>query len=247
MPFLITEFDYGSAIRYIAKMVGHPTPVDPAGSTDPAVQQMGTAVNHALGELLSMNEWQDITKRSTISIFADAPGQKEKAFALPVDFLRFIDNTQWSEQSFLPAPGPISPQGWQTSLIQSIVPAMQIFWQVRDDKLYVLAPPVVPINFSFFYLSRGQVIDQDDPTLLKNVASKNGDKFKLDGYLIMLLGRMHYLEWKGFDASAATRDFQIAYNERAGADKGASVLSIGGSGGMPLISPYNIPITGYGV
>lgn len=247
MPYQIDQFDYGTSIRTICGMVGHPVPGDPAGSPDPAVQQMGLALNHALGELLAMCEWQDLTTPGVIPIVADFAGQKEKGFPLPVDFLRFIDETQWSRQSFLPAPGPVSPQGWMQALIRAVVPAMQLSWQVRGDQLWVLAPPYpTPVNYEFFYISKGQVIDQDDATLLKNKASKNGDNFKLDGYLVMLLARMKYLEWKGFDASAAARDYQIAYNERAGNDKGARTLSLSGNAQLPLISACNVPLTGYG-
>jgi hypothetical protein len=243
----ITEWDYSFAIRTICGMVGHPVPGDPAGSPDPAVVQMGLAVNHALGELLAMHEWQELTERGTIPIVADMAGQAEKSFALPLDFLRFIDGTQWGSSQFLPAPGPVSPQGWMHATIQSVVPAMQLYWQMRGDRLYVLAPPFpVPANFEFFYLSKGQVIDQDDAKLYKNLATKNGDRFKLDGYMVTMLGRAKYLEWKGFDSSAAQRDFQIAYNERAGNDKGAPTLSLSRTSAQPLLSVLNAPLTGYG-
>lgn len=248
MPFQISEWDYGTAIKFIAKMVGHAQQVpDPAGSLDPAIQQMGVAVNHANGELLGMKEWQDLTVAGSIPIVADMAGQKEKGFPLPADFLRFVDQTQWGPGSFLPAQGPISPQGWMAALIWNVVPAMYLYWQMRSDQLFVLAPPFpTPVNYDFFYVSKGSVIDQDDPIIIKNVAAKNGDKFKLDGYLITLLGRVKYLEWKGFDSSAAMRDFQIAFDSRAGSDKGAAVLSLSARPGMPLISVGNLPITGYG-
>lgn len=248
MPLQISEWDYGTAIKYIAKMVGHAQQVpDPAGSLDPAIQQMGVAVNHANGELLDIKEWQDLTKRGTIPIVGDFAGQTEKGFTLPADFQRFIDQTQWGQQMFLPAPGPITPQGWMIALIQPLKPAGMIYWQIRQDQLFVLAPPFpTPTNFEFFYLSKGSVIDQDDPTIYKNVASKNGDKFVLDGYLVTLMGRVKYLEWKGFDSSAAMRDFQIGFDSRAGSDKAAPVLSLSRKPQLPLISVANLPFTGYG-
>lgn len=248
MPLQITEWTYGAAVSYIAKMVGHAAQVsDPAGSLDPAIQQMGTAVNHANGELLELKEWQDLTERGTIPIVADFAGQTEKGFQLPADFQRFIDQTQWGQSMFLPAPGPITLQGWMVALIQPLKPAGMIYWQIRQDKLFVLSPPFpTPTNFEFFYLSKGSVIDQDDPTVLKNIATKNGDKFKLDGYLVTLLGRVKYLEWKGFDSQAAMRDFQIGYESRAGADKAAAVLSLSRSPVVPLLSVANLPISGYG-
>lgn len=249
MSFTIAEWDYGFAIRTICGMVGHPIPADAAGSPDPAVVQMGLAVNNALGELLAQRNWQELTKRGSIPIVADYAGQKEKAFPLPVDFLRFVDETQWSNESFLPAPGPVSAQEWMVAMIQSVVPAMALYWQIRDGQLYVMAPPYpAAVTYEFFYISRGQVVDQDEPDRLKNVATKNGDKFKLDGYLVTLLGRVKYLEWKGFDASAAMRDFQIALNERAGANKGARTLSLSRNTEMPFISVCNVagPLGGGG-
>jgi hypothetical protein len=248
MPVNITDFTYGSAIVFICKMVGHPVPADPAGADDSAVQQMGTAVNVALGELLTMHEWQDLTVKATLPIVGDFAGQKEKAFVLPTDFYRFIDQTQWGQQTMLPALGPVSNQAWMGYTVRNWTPQLTLFWQMRNDKLNVLNPPFPnPVNFEFMYLSRAQVIDQDDPTLFKNTATKNGDKFFLDGALAMLLGRARYLEWKGFDASAALRDFLTVYDSRAGSDKAAPVLSLSPRYGLPFINAFtSLPDTGYG-
>lgn len=248
MPYQITNYTYGSAIRQICRLVGHPLPADPAGSADAAVLQMGAAVNLALSELLTLFEWQDLTKSGTISVVADSEGQAEKGFDLPEDFYRFIDQTQWGQSSRLPALGPVSPQTWMLYTVRDYAPLLQLTWQVREDQLYIMAPPYPdPVNFEFMYLSQAQVIDADDPTLLKNMADKNDDSFKLDSLLIMLLGRARYLEWKGFDASAATRDFLAAFNSRAGADKGAPILSLNRPAGLPLINAMtSLPDTGYG-
>lgn len=248
MPVQITDLNYGTAIQEICRLVGHPIPTDPAGSTDPAVQQMGAAVNFALNELLTLHEWQDLTIKTFLAIVADGAGQQEKGFNLPADFFRFIDQTQWGDQSMLPAGGPVSNQAWMAYTVQSYVPQLTFYWQMRGDQLWVLNPPFpTPVNFEYMYLSKAQVIDQDNPATFKNIANKNGDTFKLDSYIIMLLGRARYLEWKGFDASAAVRDFLALFNSRAGADKGAPVLSLRKSMGIPLISPlYSLPNTGYG-
>lgn len=248
MPVQIVNLDFGGVIKYICQLVGHPIPADPAGSADLAVQQMGAAVNNAGAEMLALHEWQDLTNRASIPIVADMAGQKEKAFPLPADFYRFIDQTQWGTQSLLPAMGPVSPQSWMLYTVRSYNPQLTLSWQIRNDKLNVLNPPFpTPVNFEFFYLSRAQIIDQDDPTLFKNIASKNGDKFFLDPYVILLLARAKYLEWKGFDATGAMRDFLTAFNSRTGADKGAGILSLNHHIGVPLINPMtSVPDTGYG-
>lgn len=248
MPYEITDYTYGTAIQAICRRVGHPVAVDPAGSTDPAVIQMGAAINSGLEELLGMHEWQDLTIKDSLSIVADSEGQQEKAFDLPEDWFRFVNQTQWSSGSLLPAMGPVSPQAWMLYTVRDYNPQLTLSWQIRQDQLYVLNPPYPDaVDFEFMYLSKAQVVDADDSTLLKNQASKNNDTFVLDSNMVMLLGRARYLEWKGFDASAAMRDFLTAFNSRAGAGKGAPVLSLSRPRGIPLIDPLtSLPDTGYG-
>jgi hypothetical protein len=248
MPLTIQTFTYGTAIQEICRLVGHPIPTDAAGSTDQAVLQMGSAVNFAMKELLTMHEWEELTIKTTLAIVADSPGQKEKGFALPADFYRFVDQSQWSSGSLWPAGGPVDNQSWMAYQVQNYSPQMTLFWQLREGLLRVLNPPFpVSVNLEYMYLSSAQVIDQDDPATLKNFANKNGDIFKLDSFVIMLLGRARYLEWKGFDASAAVRDFLSIFNSRAGDDKGAPILSLSRGIGAPLINPItSLPQTGYG-
>ena len=250
MPYQIETLNYGTAINSICVLVGHPKQQDPVGTTDPAVQQMGAAINNALSELLTMFEWPTLTVKSSIDIYADAAGQKEKAFDMPADFYRFIDQTQWSKATQLPAIGPVSNQAWMQYTVRNYTPQLTLFWQFRDRErqLHVLNPPFpVPVKFEFMYLSNAQVTDADDPTLLKNTASKNGDSFVLDPLVIMLLGRAKYLEWKGFDSTTAMRDFLTVYNSRTGASKGAPILSMSGVFGFPYIDAWaNLPDTGYG-
>lgn len=249
MAVQIVNLTFGSTIQYIARMVGHPVPTDPAGSSDPAILQMGAAINVALGEILTLHEWQDLTTRASLSVVADAVGQREKGFALPEDFYRFIDQSQWAPDTMFPAVGPISDQAWMAYSVRNWAMVMTLYWQMRNDKLFFLNPPFPnPVPFEYMYLSRAQVIDADDNNLFKNVCDKNGDKFKLDGYMIGLLARSKYLEWKGFDSSAAMRDFLAAFNSRKGSDKGATVLNMARPVGYPLISPLvNTPDTGYGI
>lgn len=112
MAVQINTLNYGAAINAICTLVGHPQSPDPAGSGDPAVIQMGAAINNALTELLTMYEWQDLTIKTSLDIVGLAPNEKEAAFDMPADFYRFVDQTQWGKSTMLPAIGPISNQAW---------------------------------------------------------------------------------------------------------------------------------------
>lgn len=244
----ITDNTLSAIVQNMAQMVGYPVPVDPAGDTDPAVGQMVQAVNMAGTDLLSMADWQELTKPYSISIVADSPGQQEKSFALPDDFYEFNDQTQWNSTNQWPAIGPISPQMWQTLLVRTTLPTLSFYWQVRGTRLYILAPPTDAQTLTFLYQSVGWIQDQDNSDLYKNRAVKNGDIILLDAYMTTLLARVKWLEMKGFDSAAAMRDFQVAFENRKGNEKGAPVLTMARDYRFPYINPIaNTPDTGIGV
>ena len=244
---IVNESTLSAIVQNVASMVAFPVPNDPAGDPDPAVQQFVQAANMAGIELLTMYDWQELIKNYQIPITADVNGQKEKAFPLPEDFFDWIDQTNWNATTQFPSLGPVSAQMWQQLLIRTTLPTLSFYWQVRDNKIYVLAPPNSPQVMNVFYLSQAWVQDQDDPTLYKNRITKNGDKALLDPTLITLYTRVKWLEMKGLDSAAAMRDFQIAFENRKGAEKGAPVLSMARDFRFPYIQPLvNTPDTNYG-
>lgn len=245
---IIDDSSLSAIVQNVAGMVGYPIPNDPAGDTDPAVAQMVSAVNIAGSDMLALSDWQELTKIHSVSIVSDITGQKEKSFSLPEDFFQFTDQTQWNSTNQLPALGPISPQMWQQLLIRTALPTLSFYWQIRDNKLYILAPPDSAETFTFFYQSLAWVRDQDDPTLYKNRATKNGDVILMDAHLMTLLARVKWLEMKGFDSAAAMRDFQIAFENRKGNERGAPMLSMVREYRFPLLQPLtNTPDTNFGV
>lgn len=245
---IVNESTLGAIIQNVCSMVAFPVPTDPAGDPDPAVQQMVQAANMAGIELLTMYDWQELIKNYQIPIQSDTNGQAQKGFDLPEDFFDWIDQTNWNATTQFPSLGPVSPQMWQMLLIRTTLPTLSFYWQVRDNKIYVLAPPNSPQTMNFYYLSQAWVRDQDDPTLYKNRITKNGDVALLDATLITLYTRVKWLEMKGLDSAAAMRDFQIAFENRKGSEKGAPVLSMARDFRFPYIQPLtNTPDTGYGV
>ena len=246
---IVNESTLSAIVQNVAGMVAYPVPQDPAGSEDPAVQQMVMAANMAGIELLGLYDWQELIRNYQIAIEADplVPQQRERAFDLPEDLYKWIDQTNWNKTTQFPSLGPVSPQMWQQLLIRTTLPTLSFYWQVRDNKISVLAPPSSPQYMNVFYMSQAWVRDQDDPTLYKNRLTKNGDVSLLDATLITLYTRVKWLEMKGLDSSAAMRDFQITFDNRRASEKGAPVLSMARDFRIPYIQPLtNTPDTGYG-
>tara|TARA_R110000803_G_scaffold7654_2_gene24635 strand:- start:1865 stop:2614 length:750 start_codon:yes stop_codon:yes gene_type:complete len=244
---IIDDNSLSAIVKNIAQMVSYPEPVDPAGDTDTSVVQMVQAVNQSGYDLLSLYPWQELTKSYDMSIAADTSGQTEKAFALPTDFYQWVDQTQWNSTSQWPAIGPVSPQKWKQLIVRTVLPTLSFYWQVRDNELYILAPPTDAQTLTFFYQSMAWVRDADNADLYKNRATKNGDTILIDSNLVTLLGRVKWLEMKGLDSSAAMRDFQLQFENRKGGKIGAPVLTMSRSFGFPYIQPLsNTPDTGFG-
>jgi len=248
MTYQITNYaTLANIVNHVCRMVGLPVSSDPAGSTDPAVQQMVAGVNLAGEDMLNLYEWRKLVKSYEISVVADYAGQLEKSFDLPGDFWQFIDQTQWNKNTRLPAIGPISDQVWQEIKIRMPKVVLTFLWQIRDQKLWIQSPPSTAQVFSFYYMSQGWVVDADDPELLKNEADKNADTILFNSFLMRLLTRVKWLEMKGFDSSAAMRDFQLAYENRKGDEQGAEILSMASPVGLPYLNTLtNVPDTGYG-
>jgi hypothetical protein len=244
---IVNDSTLAAIVQNLAQMVSYETPSDPAGSQDTSVQQMVQAVNMAGLDLLSMYDWQELTKPYTMSIVADGPGQAQKAFPLPEDFYDWVDQTQWNSTNQWPAIGPISPQMWQQLIVRQVLPTLSFYWQVRGNSIYILSPPTAAQDLTFYYQSYAWVRDQDNPDLYKNRATKNGDTILLDSYLVTLFARAKWLEMKGLDSSAAMRDFHLSLENRWGQEKGAPVLSMVRTYGFPYINVLtSVPDTGFG-
>ena len=248
MAYTDDVITFGEMIQEICRLVGHPVPTDAAGSTDEAVQQMATSINRALEELLDAYNWQELTVRASFAVQRDTPGQVEKAYALPTDFHKFIDQTQWDATNVQPAQGPVSPSGWMRQLVRTASAVITLAWQRRGGQIYFLTPPASATTFHYMYLSKGMVQVHGVDADTTNKAINNDDEFVLDTTLILLLARAKYLEGKGFDSSGAMRDYLIAFNARTGNNKGAAVLSLNSAPmGEPLLDGMkNMPDTGYG-
>lgn len=248
MPFQMTEIaTLQSVVDSCCKLLSLTPVASATASTDPAIRLMVECANLASAEMLTQYEWAELTRVGEITVLTTDPPNPsyatEKSYDLPADFYRFIDQTQWNAAMRFPAVGPVSPQGWMTYLVFPISANFTLTWQVRDGKIWFLNPPASPGQlFRFMYLSGATVRDADDVNLFKNVATKNGDVFLLDGLLVTLLTRFKWLEAKGFDSSAASRDFATAWDTRVGAKKGANILNMGGQRhGYPYIGIGNLP------
>jgi hypothetical protein len=232
------------AVNAMAALIGYPTSLDPAGSNDPKMIQMIASINAAASDLITMRDWQVLSRNGQVTVASVEPGQTEIAMPLPEDFGRFVDQTQNNATARLPSHNPMLAREWQA--IKTLAPGVNtnLQWRVRGGKLCFLNPTVTPQTLTFEYQSCAWVEDADDSDLFKNIVVKNGDIMLLDPDLIVMAGRVRWLETNGFDSGVAMRDFQRLYDNRIGNDTGAPVLNMSRGGSSALIGYHNIPTMG---
>jgi len=233
-------------VNGVAQSVGHPKTTDVAASLDESILRIAYYANIACTQLAYMTNWQWLNKEGTISIFADAPNQTEKAFNLPSDFHAFVDDTMWNRSTQLPAIGPINSQDWQWLIVRKTMITTRMMWRIRNKQLWIKSPPMTPADFTYEYLSRQWAVD-GDTALPKELMEKNTDYHLYPWQLPILYTRAKWFENEGYDSTGAYSDFNRALQYEMGVDKAATALTLVPGQGYPYIDAVkNIPDTGYG-
>ena len=115
-----------------------------------------------------------------------------------------------------------------------------------NDQFVFATPPALNETITFEYFSKNWVIDGVNLALQKELCTRNADKPMFDFTLMVIATKMKWREAKGFDTQADTTDFNDRLLQVADADTPGGTLSLNGPVGAPLISGWNLPITGFG-
>jgi hypothetical protein len=232
-------------VNAVCQAVGHPKTTVTSSSNDEAILRMVFYANLAGTELTYMANWQQLSKSGEISVVGLAT-EREKSFALPVDFATMTDDTQWNRSTQLPAVGPINPQDWQWLVVRDALITTRFMWRIRDGLLWIKSPPTSAQPFTFEYNSKYWAMN-GNTDLGQETMAENNDYHIFPPQLMVLYTRAKWFENEGYDATQALLDFSKAFAWYNGTDKGATALSIVPTSGFPYLNATrNIPDTGYG-
>ncbi len=237
---------WNEIVQTVCRSVGHPVPPDVSASIDEAVIRMGWYANQACEELLTEHDWNQLIKNLNISIQAAPPGVDEQGFALPADFNSFLDDTQWSSGTQLPAIGPVNPQDWQWLIVREALITTRFMWRLRDGQLWIKSPPTAATPFVAQYISKNWAVDGVNGTA-KYVMTQPSDYHVYPWILPILLTRWKWLKNEGYDDTQAKADYEKALAHETGSNTGATALSLVPGIGYPYLNTNrNLPDTGYG-
>jgi len=213
--------------------------------SDETALQMGELLNQVGRRLLTENDegWQQLNKTWALSTVSPTV-----LYDLPSDYDAFIDSTFWNNTTRLPLIGPVSAQQWNMLKARALgASTLSLIYRLRGSQLEFYQVPSA-MDLRIDYRSRGWVRLADGSTF-RDYASNDDDTLLWDTELVCAGLKLAFMEAKGFDSTAAKRDYDNLLEVEIAADRDAPTLSASrGSQGEPLISPwFNLPDTGYGV
>lgn len=236
-----------NVINLAASECGLTAVADPYTSLDPAFIQLKNLLTQAGREMIALHDWQRLIKTHTITTVVP-PDTGD--YDLPADFGRMIDQTGWTPTNRLPLGGPLSPQDWtylvNTNLASSTVYVS--FRQAQGQFKVLPQPPPTGIVMNFEYISRYWVATAAAPTVLaKDAPTAADDVILYEPILITKFLKLRFLEAKGFDTVAASKQFEVAFMQWTGNDISAPTLSMARLRVFPYLNWRNVPETNYGL
>ncbi len=169
-------------------------------------------------------------------------------FAVPDDFDRPVDFTQWDQSRHWNLIGPQTPQQreWLRSGYISTGPRIR-FWMLGG--YFQIWPPLGANEvLSYSYQSKYWILATaaSTPAPTKQAFTVDTDTVIFPDAIMRALIRLKYFEAKGFDTTAYLRDYYRQLDIAKANDAGSPNLSMAPQPGQMLIGWGNIPDSGLG-
>lgn len=205
-----------TVVQAVAEEQGLPT-ISDATSDAPDAKLLRRLVNVECNALSRRYDWAALQEEHT---FSSASGTA--SYALPDDFLRLIQQTAWNRTEYWQVRGATSPQEWQWRRSGLVTPSIRDRFRIKGNTstTFFLDPtPTAIESYVFEYVSKNWAIDADDASA-KSSASKNGDTFVFDEYLIERGVTWRWLSQKGFPYAEERDQYESIYAQIAASDGG---------------------------
>lgn len=165
-------------------------------------------------------------------------------YAMPSDFDRLINRTEWDKNNHWELIGPESPQEWQWLKSGYIQTTPRIRFRQLGGYFQIWPPTGAEDLYGFEYVSTNWVLDTNGNG--KSSFTADTDTCIYPDRLMVLAIKLKYFEIKGFDTTAFTRDYNYQLESAKSQDAGAPTLSLSRRNNTLLIGYNSIPDSGYG-
>ena len=229
-----------TSINRIQSVLGLPAAATIVGSLDVQTSQILTLMNEAGSDLVTMYPWTQMTKEFP---FSTVNGQED--YPIPSDVAYFTDQTQWDRTNRWPLLGPKSPQEWAWLKGSLVAPLPRRRFRIVGSgtnqvvKLYPV-PDATVTNIVMEYTS-SQWVYVPPGTSNASYIINDTDVVMFDPWLFLKYTKLKFYQLKGFETTAAERDFMTLFLGLTGKDTGADKLSLTPSVTPPFIGVNSVP------
>ena len=191
------------------------------GNTNPTALRLRRAANRTGRTLRNLMTWQAMIQTYTFPTVAST-----ETYALPSDFHRFINYTQWDRTNYSPLLGPQSGAAWEYVRSGSVTGASQVYsvWRHAAGLFAIRPIPTSVRTIAYQYIGNYWIAATGSSTLVKEYFTVDSDTCIFDDDL-MVLGIK-----ERFDAIALGVDFVPSAEYQANID-----AAVAKDGGKPVI------------
>jgi len=167
-------------------------------------------------------------------------------FALPSDFDRLVDRTDWDKTQHWEMLGPETAQQWQWLKSGYISTGPRVRFRPLGGLFQTWPPLGATHTLGFEYVSNLWVLATAATTPSKTSFTVDTDTCIFPDRLMVLGTKLKYFEAKGFDTAAYRRDYMDELDLAKAYDAGSPTLSFAPRPTSVLVGVENIPDANYG-
>lgn len=211
-------------------------------------QVVGTGINNAT----NLSSIDAITSSAVLSQPATTSGTgvtltfSQVKYAMPSDYDRLIDRTEWDKSQHWEMMGPETQQQWQWLKSGYISTGPRVRFSVIGGLFQIWPAIGATHTLGFEYVSNLWVTVSGGAQPTKASFTLDSDICIFPDRLMVLGTKLKYFEIKGFDTTALWRDFNMQLDLAKAHDAGSPTLSMSPRATSVLVGYENIPDSNYG-
>ena len=165
-------------------------------------------------------------------------------YAMPSDYQRMVNKTQYNKSNRWSVIGPKDAQEWQWLKASYVTTGPRMRFRISGNKFTVWPMPSSNVILGFEYQS-GSWAAAADGTAQQKLINDN-DTSLFPDYLMILGTKLKYFQIKGFDTTDLKADYLRELSKFKAQDAGADTLSLAPKYPNILLTQNNLPDTGFG-
>lgn len=165
-------------------------------------------------------------------------------YAMPSDFARMVNKTQYNKSNRWSVIGPKDAQEWQWLKASYVVTGPRMRFRIMGDKFTLWPMPASTLVMGWEYVSKNWA--QSSAGVGKAKFTADDDVCIFPDQLIIMATKLKFFEVKGFDTTILNADYQRELSKWKSAEAGADTLSLAPKYANFLLTMNNVPDSGYG-